>query len=176
MILFSHRHVFRCWFAAEDIAKGEKLWWAPEQLHPLEILVTLDEMMAWPVEKRDKFMELAYQINDTTMAGFPDDLSELPAEYVAENFVNHSCDGCGWYEGSDLLVALRDIRKGEEIAYDYALTESAPHFVLQCRCGQKKCRGAVTGNDWKLPELQQLYGNHFLPHILEKIAESKAAK
>lgn len=97
----------RCWFAAEDIAKGEKLWWAPEQLHPLEILVSIDEMMAWPAEKRDKFMELAYQINDTTMAGFPDDLTELPAEYVAENFVNHSCDGCAWYEGSDLLVACR---------------------------------------------------------------------
>jgi hypothetical protein len=27
----------------------------------------------------------------------------------------------------------------------------------------------VTGDDWKLPELQQRYGRHFLPHILEKI-------
>jgi hypothetical protein len=27
----------------------------------------------------------------------------------------------------------------------------------------------VTGDDWKLPELQQRYGRHFLPHILAKI-------
>ena len=94
----------RCWFAAEDIKEGELLWWAPEQLHPLEVHVSIEEVQSWPEEKRNKFMELAYQINETTLAGFPDDLSELPPEYVAENFVNHSCDGNAWYEVRNTCV------------------------------------------------------------------------
>jgi SET domain-containing protein len=35
-------------------------------------------------------------------------------------------------------VALRDIKKGEEIAYDYALTECHEAFRLNCRCGTSK--------------------------------------
>jgi len=88
----------RCWFAGEDIKAGELLWWAPEQLHPKEIHVSVAELQTWPEAKREKFMELAYQIDDTTMAGFPEDVTDIPAEYVAENFVNHSCDGVAWYE------------------------------------------------------------------------------
>jgi SET domain-containing protein len=36
------------------------------------------------------------------------------------------------------LVAMRDIKKGEEIAYDYALTECHEAFRLNCRCGTAK--------------------------------------
>lgn len=39
-----------------------------------------------------------------------------------------------WQSDSE-LVAMRDIKQGEEIAYDYALTECHPEFRLNCRCG-----------------------------------------
>jgi len=54
-----------------------------------------------------------------------------------------------------VLAAIRDIQPGEEIAYDYALTEAGSHFTIaQCRCGTALCRGKITGDDWKLPQLQ----------------------
>jgi hypothetical protein len=66
-----------------------------------------------------------------------------------EWYLNHSCDGdCGFDSEGD-FIARRDIRKGEEIAYDYALIESNPNFSMRCDCGSEQCRRVITGNDWK---------------------------
>lgn len=69
---------------------------------------------------------------------------------------------------------MKDIKKGEEVYYDYALTESSPEFELHCKCGKPSCRGIIKGTDYQKKELQEKYGNHFLPHILKKIEEEKA--
>lgn len=68
---------------------------------------------------------------------------------------------------------MKDIKKGEEVYYDYALTESSPEFELHCKCGKASCRGIIKGTDYQKKELQEKYGNHFLPHILKKIEEEK---
>lgn len=161
----------RCWFAAEDIPAGTKVWWPPEEPHPSETIVTIEEMESWPEEKRNSFMALAYQLDDTRMAGFADE-SAAPYDVIKENYVNHSCDGNCWYDGTPLYT-LRDVKKGEELAYDYALTDAHSTFRLKCLCGTAKCRGTVTGDDWKSPELQARYGRHFMPHILALIDGGK---
>ncbi|MFW6339143.1 MAG: SET domain-containing protein [Alkalispirochaetaceae bacterium] len=59
-------------------------------------------------------------------------------------FVNHSCDpNCG-IRGTRLLVARHPIDRGDEITFDYAMTEveMAP---LECGCGTPACRGTITG-------------------------------
>jgi hypothetical protein len=87
------------------------------------------------------------------------------------------CSGNAWYEGADLLVAMRDIAAGEEIYYDYALTENHPDFAFpKCLCGAANCRGRISGNDWQRPELQEKYGRHFLPHVLKSIDKFNAEK
>lgn len=48
------------------------------------------------------------------------------------------------------IVALRDIRKGEEINYDYNFSFVDPPPV--CKCGSKKCRGYIVG-EGHVPEL-----------------------
>jgi SET domain-containing protein len=67
-------------------------------------------------------------------------------------FINHSCDpNCesDVERGRVFIDAIRDIRKGEELTYDYAFvrdgTETAEEeFTLYgCRCGTKKCRGTI---------------------------------
>jgi len=59
-------------------------------------------------------------------------------------FVNHSCDpNCGVREGLT-LVALRDIAAGEEVTFDYAMTE-AEMEPMSCLCGSEKCRGTIAG-------------------------------
>lgn len=42
---------------------------------------------------------------------------------------------------------------------------------MDCRCGSVRCRDTVTGRDWQLPDLQQRYGKHWVPVLLERIAD-----
>lgn len=90
------------------------------------------------------------------------------------DFINHSCDpNCG-LNGSVMFVAMRDIAAGEEIVFDYAMTESRYAYRMACDCRTALCRGAVTGNDWKNKTLQQRYGDHFSKYILKKIRRHPA--
>lgn len=43
-----------------------------------------------------------------------------------------SCDGNTWYDGANRIVANRDIKAGEQLTYDYALTETTfAHFEVE---------------------------------------------
>lgn len=163
-----------CWFAGEDIKAGEMIWEYGENVVYHDVDIPVEELNKWDAEKKGKFLSLAYMIKPGIYRGSNPDI-EIPQEEKNEYYVNHACEGNCWYESEDLLVAARDIKKGEEIVYDYALTECEPDWILaeKCLCGKSACRGRVTGNDWKLPELQKKYGNHFTPHILALIEEDK---
>ncbi|MBI4394022.1 MAG: SET domain-containing protein-lysine N-methyltransferase [Euryarchaeota archaeon] len=63
-------------------------------------------------------------------------------------FANHSCDpNCesDVIRGHIWIIALQDIARGEEITYDYNFDfDDEP---VRCRCGAKKCRGFIVGED-----------------------------
>lgn len=61
---------------------------------------------------------------------------KAPAKYV-----NHSCDANTTSE-DDCDVAIRDIKKGEEITSDYS-KDSPPGFNMKCECGSKNCRRII---------------------------------
>jgi hypothetical protein len=82
---------------------------------------------------------------------------------------NHSCDPNLWFADELTLVARRDIAAGEELTIDYALGTVDPAWRLICHCGSPLCRKLITGDDWKLPELQKKYAGHFSPFINERI-------
>ncbi len=84
--------------------------------------------------------------------------------------INHSCDPNVGFRGNVVYVALRNIAAGEELFHDYAM-ERSDNYTLDCRCGSKLCRGKVTGDDWKLPELQRRYGDYFSAYLRRKIQE-----
>ncbi len=83
-------------------------------------------------------------------------------------FINHSCDPNVGFRGQVVYVAMRDIAVGEELCHDYAM-ERSDGYALDCHCGSSLCRGKVSGDDWKLPELQQRYGDYFSIYIRNKI-------
>ncbi|MEK6919178.1 MAG: SET domain-containing protein-lysine N-methyltransferase [Nanoarchaeota archaeon] len=86
--------------------------------------------------------------------------------------VNHSCDpNCG-IKNKMQFVAMRDIPVGEEITFDYAMSESTDYSFV-CSCQSPKCRGLVTGNDWKNKFLQKKYDGFFSQYIYDKIDEQK---
>ena len=83
-------------------------------------------------------------------------------------FINHSCDPNIGFRGQVVYLALRDIRAGEELCHDYAM-ERSDDYALDCHCGSPLCRAKVSGEDWKLPELQQRYRGYFSLYIQNKI-------
>jgi uncharacterized protein len=69
----------------------------------------------------------------------------------AAKYINHSCDpNCEALEeeGRIFIYALRDIRRGEELAYDYNFVLEEPHNAANkklypCYCGARTCRGTI---------------------------------
>ena len=56
----------------------------------------------------------------------------------------HSCDpNCRLSTDLMAMIALRDIRVGEPITFDYATTESTIRYPFTCMCGAPNCRGQI---------------------------------
>ena len=87
-------------------------------------------------------------------------------------FINHSCDPNVGFRGQVVYVAMRDIAAGEELCHDYAM-ERSDDYRLDCHCGSPLCRGKVTGEDWKLPELRERYGDYFSIYLRRKFQEER---
>ena len=83
-------------------------------------------------------------------------------------FVNHSCDPNVAIQGQIAVVAMRDVRAGEELVFDWATTDDLD-YELACNCGSPACRGVVTGRDWRNPELQEKYRGWFCWFLQRKI-------
>lgn len=84
-------------------------------------------------------------------------------------YVNHSCEPNVAIQGQIVLVAMRDIRPGEELTIDWATTDDLDE-EMSCRCGSPSCRGTITGKDWMKPELQARYRGWFCWFLERKIA------
>jgi hypothetical protein len=87
-----------------------------------------------------------------------------PAEYF-----NHSCDPNTGLSGQSALVAMRDIEAGEEVCFDYAMSESHPLFEFDCSCGTALCRSRTSAEDWRNRELQIRYAGYFSPYLQRRI-------
>ncbi|VVB78337.1 SET domain protein [uncultured archaeon] len=66
---------------------------------------------------------------------------------------NHSCDPNSFLRGRNELIALKDIKPGEEITFDYSTTMDDNRkkiedsggilWTMKCKCGSKNCRKIV---------------------------------
>lgn len=94
---------------------------------------------------------------------------DVKNDYV--NYLNHSCDPTSWFQDEEKLIAKRNINEGEEITFDYATSETAisTFLIAGCLCSSSICRKRVSPWDYRLPSLQNKYGKHFMPYILEQI-------
>src|SRR6266704_2435573 len=71
-------------------------------------------------------------------------LAEDPKSPSVDDFLNHSCrPNLGFENGSLMLYALRDIKPGEELAFDYSTTMNELGWSIKCRCRAENCRGRV---------------------------------
>jgi hypothetical protein len=101
---------------------------------------------------------------DLFIAPVTDEARELSMLYS-----NHSCDANLGIRGEITFVAMRDIRAGEELTHDWAMTDDDDYSV-ECKCGAANCRRIITGKDWQHPNLQKRYAGYFSAYLADKIA------
>lgn len=126
-------------WATRDIKKGE---WVVEYT---------GEKITWAESDR--------RYDDEKMSRHHTFLFTLDKRYVIDaahegndaRFINHSCDpNCEAIitKGHIYIAALKRIRKGEELVYDYSYardknTTEEDEKLYVCRCGSRKCRGTI---------------------------------
>jgi len=76
-------------------------------------------------------------------------------EYNDARLINHSCNPNCEVNGKGLklwIFALRDIKKGEELSYDYGFGYDEDYKQFVCKCGAKKCVGYIVreGSRWRI--------------------------
>lgn len=72
-------------------------------------------------------------------------------------FVNHSCDPNAGVSRNRRLIALKAIRLGEEIRFDYSTTMDEALWTMECCCGDPGCRSRVKDFGELPPEVQARY-------------------
>lgn len=137
-------------------------------------IMTTEEFYKLPSD----IMHYPSQIYDNLLIGIKH-RNEIEDGY----YLNHSCEPNVGHKGQIFMVAMRNIKRGEEVSFDYGM-EWYPEKIklfkgkkkyasMQCNCGSRKCRKIITENDWKIPELQKRYDGYFQWFIQEKINKLK---
>ena len=126
-------------FAVQDIAEGEP------------IIEYTGEIISWQ-EAQDRHPHDPAQPNHTFYFHVDED-RVIDANYGGNSsrWINHSCDpNCFADEqgGRIFITALRNIRAGEELSYDYGLIVEeryTPKLKAEypCWCGSANCRGTL---------------------------------
>lgn len=135
-------------FALTDIAEGETLI---EYIG--EVITWKEALRRHPHDPTDPNHTFYFHIDETHV---------IDAKYGGNSsrWINHSCKpSCepDEVDGRVFIKALRDIKAGEELNYDYGLVIDAPmtpelKLEYPCWCGAKKCRGTLLSSTSEFPK------------------------
>ncbi|EEF42093.1 huntingtin interacting protein, putative [Ricinus communis] len=95
-------------------------------------------------------------------------------------FINHSCDpNCRtekWVVNGEIcigLFALRDIKKGEELTFDYNYVRVCGAAAKRCYCGSPQCRGYIGGDPTNTEVIDQVDSDEeFLEPVMLEVGEA----
>ena len=76
-------------------------------------------------------------------------------KFNTARLINHSCSpNCEVWENNKQLwvFASRDIKKNEELTYDYGFSFDKDYKQYVCKCGEKNCVGYIVreGSRWRI--------------------------
>ena len=126
-------------FAVQDLAEGESLI---EYIG--EVINWTEALRRHPHDPKDPNHTFYFHIDE-------DHVIDAKHGGNSSRWINHSCKpNCEADEtdGRVFIKALRNIKAGEELFYDYGLIIDAPYTKkllaeYPCWCGAKKCRGTL---------------------------------
>ena len=135
-------------------------YWALDPAPPKRVvLATGSELGALSAKER----KISVQVDE-------DMYLVTPEKWIGpSDWVNHSCNPNAGLRGQITLVAMRAIKSGEDVCFDYAMSDGNSYDEFDCLCGARACRGRVQGNDWQRPELWKKYAGYFSPHLHARI-------
>eukprot|EP00195_Chlamydomonas_chlamydogama_P009886 CAMPEP_0202905050 /NCGR_PEP_ID=MMETSP1392-20130828/32269_1 /ASSEMBLY_ACC=CAM_ASM_000868 /TAXON_ID=225041 /ORGANISM="Chlamydomonas chlamydogama, Strain SAG 11-48b" /LENGTH=137 /DNA_ID=CAMNT_0049592971 /DNA_START=25 /DNA_END=434 /DNA_ORIENTATION=+ len=116
-------------FVKGPIPAGTVVWWHDKERDAEALTLTRHQILNHV--NSNILARYSYLVGPDTYCTTEDPSSDISF------FFNHSCDGSTWYDGDDKVIAKRDLVEGDEIAYDYALTETEAsfHAGIHCKCG-----------------------------------------
>jgi len=91
-------------------------------------------------------------------------------------YSNHSCNPNCAINNHLELFALKKIKTGEELFWDYSTSMLERHWTMKCSCGENNCRKIITDFDLLPKQLQEKYleMNIVLPFISHFIQYQRA--
>ncbi len=77
--------------------------------------------------------------------------------YNTARLINHSCNPNCEVEGKGLklwISSIRDIKKNEELSYDYGFSFDENYKEFPCKCGSNNCCGYIIreGSRWRIKD------------------------
>jgi len=145
--------------ADKPIKAGEVV----SQMNPGTPMMAIETLLGMSHKEQEDLLHDAYQCSETCIA----------FEGEPERFMNHSCDPNTWWADDNTMIARRDIVAGEEITFDYAMTEVNVPLDMICECGSPMCRRRVTNHDHLDADWQARYGDCLPAHTRKAIAHAK---
>ncbi|MDQ2879648.1 MAG: SET domain-containing protein [Pseudomonadota bacterium] len=80
-----------------------------------------------------------------------------------DDLINHSCApnaGLRFTDAGPVLIAIRPIAAGEEIAWDYSTTLKESNWHMLCQCRSADCRRVIGNFATLAPERQEWFRSH----------------
>ena len=142
-------------FALKDFKKDEFI------LHIDGKVVETDKPSSYPKEIRDQWFPIG-QIGNKRRYVFP----KSPWKYL-----NHSCNPNAGIKNNRDIVAMKSIKKGEEIVFDYAMNNHEgiiDRWKMKCECGSKNCRKIIGTFDMLDEKIKEKYLNYVIERIREQ--------
>jgi SET domain-containing protein len=149
-------------FAKKDFKKGEIIL---EFIGKIMCDHELDKIKN--PKKRKKIDDYSLQIGEHIyLIGTGEDKN------IYDDFINHSCDPNAYIKiwgNKVLLVALKKIKKGAEITYDYSTTMYNDPWSIKCNCQSKICRGYIKEFRYLPRKIKdKYYQMNILPDYIKK--------
>ena len=78
-------------------------------------------------------------------------------KFNVARLINHSCDPNCEVDGTGYklwIYSIKDIKKGEELTYDYGFSFDKDYKNYKCNCGSKNCCGYIVRSEsrWRIKE------------------------
>ena len=82
-------------------------------------------------------------------------------KFNTARLINHSCNpNCEVldYNRELWIFAIRDIKKNEELTYDYGFSYDKDYKQYVCKCGSKNCVGYIVreGSRWRIKKINSV--------------------
>lgn len=135
-------------FIVKPIRKGGVVSFLRGKIRRLEIKNAKDSLshMVWIGIGKNKWIDPSY-----------------PYKYL-----NHSCNPSAGIIGKKKVVAMRNLKPGDEVTVDYSITECDYLWRMHCRCGEKNCRKVIKSVNFLPKSVFKKY-EKFMPNYFKNL-------